>query len=219
MAAMETQVLLLTGMTPAPQIFARMLPELPGAEVVRWLPPRDHESISDYTQRLAQSLTVAPGAIVCGVSFGGIVARELALRIGARHCVLISAPRNVRELPPWFRVFRPLGQWPVERVLGQLGQAAACFPARWRSSSTTRFTKLQGQKGAWHRWATAAVLRWQPSPGVELIPVTQVHGDRDTTFPLRYMRPDVIIPGGGHVLPLTHPAEIVQILRDAAADR
>jgi pimeloyl-ACP methyl ester carboxylesterase len=38
--------------------------------------------------------------------------------------------------------------------------------------------------------------------------VHHLHGAADRTFPVRYTHPDVILPHAGHVLPLTHPAEV-----------
>lgn len=49
------------------------------------------------------------------------------------------------------------------------------------------------------------------------IPTIRIHGDRDKTFPLRYTDTDMVIRGGGHVLPLTHPAEIAKALKQIAA--
>ena len=77
--------------------------------------------------------------------------------------------------------------------------------------------KLHGKSGAWHRWAAAAVLTWRLSKDAERVPMYQIHGDRDTTFPIRYTKAELVIKGGGHVLPLTHSNEIAERLRQIAA--
>ena len=77
--------------------------------------------------------------------------------------------------------------------------------------------KLGGLSGEWHRWASAAALSWKPSTGAERIPLFQIHGDRDLTFPIRYTDADTVIHGGGHVLPLTHSEEIAGKLLQIAA--
>jgi pimeloyl-ACP methyl ester carboxylesterase len=214
---MATQILLLTGMTPDARIFERLSPLLPTAYVVPWISPAPHERIQDYACRLADSLSVRGGVVVSGVSFGGIIAQELAIRLNAKACVLISSVRGVRQLPPWFQILRPFAIGPVEAVLSAVGTAAYSCPARLRTHSTARLTKLAGEAGAWHRWATASALRWVPSRELEKLRIVQIHGDRDTTFPMRYVNPDVVIANGGHVLPLTHPAEIAAVLRNVAA--
>ncbi len=202
----------MTGMTPDGRIFDRLTPHLPMASVVPWIHPLSRESIQDYSLRLADSITIRDDVIVCGVSFGGIVARELALRLNARACVLISSVRDKRQLPPWFRVLRPFAQIPVETILKAIGAVADSYPKRIRTDTTSRLTKLAGDTGAWHRWATASALRWNASQELDKVRVIQIHGDRDTTFPMRYVNPDVVVVGGGHVLPLTHADEIVAVL-------
>lgn len=223
---MSTQILLLPGMRPDVRLFDRLLPLIQEAVVVPWIEPQRNESIRQYAQRLAETPQVAEfvrirregvrslttsATVVCGVSFGGIVARELASLIGARGCILVSSIRSPAELPPWFRVMAnsPLVS---ERSLAVVGRLAKSIPRRVRSRPTIRLTKLASDSGIWHRWATCAVLRWRPRPQLDEIPTLQIHGDADTTFPLRYVSPDIIIRGGGHVLPLTHPQELAEIL-------
>lgn len=203
---------MLTGMTPDVRIFDRLIPRLPNASIVPWIAPLAHESIPDYALRLVDSSSIQDDVIVVGVSFGGIVARELALRLNAKACVLISSVRDVRQLPPWVRVLRPFSHFPVESILNAIEMIAAVYPKRIRTDATTRLTKLAGRAGAWHRWATVSVLRWNAAYELNKVPVIQIHGDRDATFPIRYINADVVIVGGGHVLPLTHADEIAEVL-------
>ena len=111
--------------------------------------------------------------------------------------------------------------WPArsERVLTAVGTLAESMPRRIRSRSTVRLKKFAGSGGAWYRWATSAVLRWRPRPELDEIPTLHIHGDADATLPLRYVRPDVIIRGGGHVLPLSHPQQLASIMAEYAVRR
>lgn len=204
-------------MTPDARVFDRLTPRLPTASVVPWINPRSHEGISDYVNRLAEPISIRGDAIVCGVSFGGIIARELAPRLNARACVLISSVRDTSQFPLWMRAVRRFSRLPLEPMLNAIGTVARRYPRRIRSDATARLSKLAGESSAWHRWATAAVLRWKCSRESDSIPVVQIHGDRDTTFPIRYIDADVVIAGGGHVLPLTHAEEIVGLLAGLAS--
>ncbi len=214
---MSQRILLLTGMTPDRRIFDRMLPLLPTAVVVEWIQPMQHESIRDYASRLGQSIPKVDSTVVCGVSFGGIVARELSLSINAKACVLISSVRSPEELPPRFRAFRVLKPCIAEMGMQTIGAMSSFWPRPLRTLATWRLMKLAGKAGAWHRWATAAVLNWSPSSEDSAIPVFQIHGDRDRTFPIRYVDADYVVRGGGHVLPLTHGREVAEKLRQIAA--
>lgn len=211
------RIVLLTGMTPDHRIFDRLLPLLPNATVVDWIAPIEHESIVSYAARLGRTVIHDDPIVVCGVSFGGIIARELACHVNAASCVLISSVRSPRELPPWFRMCRVLAPSPAVSIMKAAGTIANGWPRRLRTPTTCRLRKLAGASGEWHRWATAAVLNWELSQHANRIPSIHIHGDRDATFLIRYTCPDMVIHGGGHVLPITHCAEIAEKLRQVAA--
>lgn len=210
------KILLLTGMTPDHRIFDRLLPLFPNAVVVDWIPPIGHESIVSYAARLSRTINFDEPNIVCGVSFGGIVARELACQVNATCCVLVSSVRSPRELPPWFRMCRVMAPRSANFTLKFAGSLANTCPGPLRSSMTWRLKKLSGKSGDWYRWAAAAVLSWRPSRLVDHVPVIQIHGDRDRTFPIKYTSADVVIRGGGHTLAFTHYEEIAKVLRQIA---
>ena len=209
---MTTRIILLPGMTPNDMIFDRLRPLLSEAHIVSWIPPNSRESLQSYAIRLAGSLPQHDPCIVCGVSFGGIVAQEVAHHLPARACVLISSIRHPRELPPWFRLLQGIPRSAAELSLAGAGRFADLVPGKTRTASTTRLRKLCGASGAWYRWATSAVLGWHPTAHEESIPILQIHGDRDETFPLRFLRPDRVVRGGGHVLPLSHPGEVADFI-------
>ena len=60
-------------------------------------------------------------------------------------------------------------------------------------------------------------MQWSANPALDAVPTTQIHGDQDQTFPIRYARPEVVIQGGGHLIALTHASEIAEIVRKIAA--
>lgn len=214
---MARPILLLGGMTPDARIFQQLLPRLPNALVVPWIEPENGESLEHYSKRLAKTLSVTEPVVLCGVSFGGIVAMEVARSIDAKACVLISSIRSPRELPPWLRIWRFMGGKAGSVLLNGIGTAARLFPSYARSRATVRLSKLGGRSGAWHRWATSAVLGWNPRPLPGSTSIIQIHGDRDGTFPIRYLRPDLLISGGDHVMALTHAERLAELLAEISA--
>lgn len=211
MIADSIPIYLLPGMTADFPIYSRLLPLLPNARVVDFLPPEPRETLVSYSSRMA---TLLPrDAYIGGVSFGGIIALEISRLLRPRGCILISSIRHPHELPPWFRIWRPFGGRSSSAGLRMIGGAASLVPRSARTASTIRATKLAGDRGAWHRWATSAVLDWKPEPLGDFCPILHIHGTADTTFPIRYVHPDVSIPGAGHGLPLSHPDEVVAAIR------
>ncbi len=209
--ANDTPIYLLPGMTAQYPVFSRLVPMLANPTVVVSYPvPQPSESLASYAARLAGALS--PDSYLAGTSFGGMVALEAARHLRPRGCIIISSVRCPAQLPPWFRVFRPIGGRTCSRLLRVVGDTVRTVPSPLRTRSTMRLTKLAGSTGHWHRWATSAVLSWQQQRDNSDTPVLHIHGDADRTFPIRYVSPDIVVLGGGHVLPITHPHEVARAM-------
>jgi pimeloyl-ACP methyl ester carboxylesterase len=193
-----------------------LLKRLPRARLVDWIEPLAGEAILDFAQRLARTISPDHKAdILCGVSFGGIVAQELAPLMGAKRCMLISSIRSTDELPPGLkRAGRVLSPAP-ELLLRLVGDSARCCPAAIRPSALKRLAKLGGRDGHWHRWATGAVLTWTPSEAARSFPTIAIHGSDDETFPIQYVHADVTIVGAGHDMASVHANEVAAAILDA----
>lgn len=207
----KVPIYLIPGMTPDYPVYSRILPLLPSAIVIDFIQPNPRETLVSYASRMASQLSC--NSFIGGVSFGGIVALEVARILRPRGCIVISSVRNPNELPPWFRVVRLLGRRCCSSFLGMIGSAATMLPKSICSPTTIRAKKLAGMDGRWHRWATSAVIDWQPGKASVGCPVLQIHGTADTTFPIRYTHPDIIVPDGRHALPISHPAETAKAIR------
>jgi len=195
---------LLPGMSFDFPVFHRLLPLLPNAEVVDFIPPIPHESLQSYAERM--SVRCSDGAFLGGISFGGIVASEIARHINPLGFIQIASIAYPRELPPWFRLGRLIGGAAASRTMSLASRIAATIPARVQSSSTMRISRLGGESGVWHRWAVGAVLDWNPEEVLDC-PCLRIHGTHDTTFPARYVQADVVIEGGTHNLPISNPLD------------
>jgi pimeloyl-ACP methyl ester carboxylesterase len=207
----DPPIYLIPGMTADFPVYSRVLRLLPNAIVADYIPPEGNETLVSYASRMANRIPA--NSFVAGVSFGGIVALEIARVVRPQGCILISSIRKPAELPPWFRIWRALGGRRSNAFLQTIGTAASMVPRFACTSSTIRVTKLAGAGGRWHRWATASVLDWQPDPEFKACPLLQIHGSADSTFPIRYINPDVTVVGGRHALTISHPKETAAAIR------
>jgi pimeloyl-ACP methyl ester carboxylesterase len=184
---------------------------LPYAFAIDFIQPNPRETLVSYASRMASQLP--SNSFIGGVSFGGIVALEVARILRPRGCILISSIRHPSELPPWFRIGRLLGGRCCVSFLAMIGSAAAVLPKSVCTSTTIRAKKLAGTDGSWHRWATSAVIDWKPELAFDGCPVLQIHGTADSTFPIRYTHPDIVVPNGHHALPISHPVETANAIQ------
>jgi pimeloyl-ACP methyl ester carboxylesterase len=208
-------ILLLPGMAADAGMFEPQRAAFPNLIAPSWIDPLPQESLRHYADRFAESLDPGRPCIVGGVSFGGIVALEMASRLRASACVLISSVRSPAEYPLLYRILRLTAVSSPSHLGWFAGCVAELSAPSLPPATTRRLQRLSSPRSAFLRWATWAALRWQPSPAARKVPVLQIHGDADRTFPIRHVRPDIVVQGGGHLLSLTHPAAVNDVLRRA----
>ncbi|GMU37369.1 MAG: alpha/beta hydrolase [Phycisphaerae bacterium] len=204
-----------------------------------WIPPLEGESLAAYAGKMAKHMMHAgicvPGESVHlgGASFGGMVAQELAgalLREGVkvRGVVLMASARSGREVSrtlSWVeRGSRGLPDTLLEfgrRRAKLIGPEFRAVPLPMKRLLREMFlaTNLD-----FLRWGSRAIIEW-PGAGAKAeaaddaadpvqppVPVRQIHGAEDRVIPVRHVHPDVIIPGAGHLVNITHPAEVNQFI-------
>jgi pimeloyl-ACP methyl ester carboxylesterase len=191
----------------------------PGLVVPDWAEPEAREPLREYAARMARSLGSLSPALVGGTSFGGLVAIELAACLGLPSCLLISSVRSPDEMPWRLRALRPLARLGPERLGVAAGWASQRSAPSVGQAIARRLARLSLSGASFLRWACWATLDWSPSPGARRLRAWQIHGSVDRTFPVQCTRPDAIIRGGGHLLPLTHSGEVNAFLADVASRR
>ena len=78
--------------------------------ILRWLPPeRSDEALPNYAARLAAAVPVAQSCWLVGVSFGGVLALEIAHLRPLARVVLISSLMGPSELPWLGKLARATG--------------------------------------------------------------------------------------------------------------
>lgn len=206
---MRRKLILFPGMTPSRRIFEKLKPQLDSCEIVDWIPPVRAKTIPEYAAELVAELGVDASCDLLGVSFGGIVAQEVARLLGTPLCFVVSSAGSASEFRSTQRLLARFPKCGDQTMLKTVGAIAQGWPRSGSSMSTVRARKFQGQHGKWFRWATSAALRWQATPSGQP-GIVRIHGDRDRTFPHGVRYADIVIPGAGHMLALTHSGELAR---------
>jgi len=184
--------------------------------VLRWLVPQTpHEPLPHYAARLAAAVPAGQACWLVGVSFGGVLAQEVAALRPLARVVLISSFVSPRELPWIGRLARTTGfyRWVPTRLLPLLPRVAQwLFGAR--NGGEYRLLKqiLRDTDLAFTRWAIARLLQW---PGRPWLPIVRIHGRADRLLPAGAALSQHALPGG-HLVIISQAAEISRILNDLA---
>ena len=207
------KLLILNGMSPGGRIFRKLSPLLPNHAIVEWIPPGGAISVADYARMLVDELEIDAPCDVLGVSFGGIVAQELAPLVGAELCFVVSSIGSSSELTNINRFFSRVPNPLLDRMLNSVGDIAHYLPDR-SSAATVRARKFAGDDGPWFRWATTAALRWNPQHSASGNSVVRIHGDRDKTFPRGHESADHVIRDADHLLVISHAEALAKIIAE-----
>lgn len=181
---------------------------------IRWLDPQPGEPVAAYARRLtAQIKTDRP--VIVGLSFGGIIALEMAKQIPVEKVILLSSVKDLYEVPPYFRVFR---WFPIHRIFPfkSLLWAVYWF-AYWifgvdaPEERKLLKTILLETDPHFLKWALHRVVIWDN----EEIPdsLVHIHGRRDRIFPALFVEPDYMVKQGGHLMVVNHAVEISELLQ------
>ena len=187
-------------------------------KVVEWIEPLRRETLASYAERLIEQVKVEPPFFLGGVSMGGMIALEMSRWMQPEAVFLIASARSGRALRPiWRMAGLAIGGAPLWAGLPPaIAKPVAQFLARTTLPSRDQLTPEQLEtcvqmaadaSPRFVKWGCRAAVTW---PGVDLprVAVHHIHGDQDRMMPLRRVKPDHIVRGGGHLINLTHAPEV-----------
>ena len=190
---------------------------LPGqVRVLTWLPPQTPaEALPHYAARLAGAVPPGQPCWLVGVSFGGVLALEVAQLRPLARVVLISSFAGPNELPWLGRLARATGLYrlvPPQLLPHLPGLAGWFFGVKSRADQQLLRQILRDTDPAFTRWALARLLQW---PGRPEVPAIRIHGTNDRLLPHGAARSKYRLPGG-HLIIISRAAEIGRILEQLA---
>ncbi len=209
------RLILLPGVGADGRLFEPQREAFPDLIVPDWLPPEPAESLPNYARRMAEAMApLLDGngpAVLGGVSFGGMVAYEAARHVQPAAVVQIASCRSRRGVRALLRATRPMATAMLPgtlRVAKMLSPLALELLTNLKTKQRNYFVEMFKQADpAFMKWALTTILRWDPSPPPG-VPVRQIHGRRDLLLPASKVEADEVIPTGGHLINMTHPAEV-----------
>lgn len=205
------RLVLLPGLGADARLFDPQRAMFPEIEVPPWLPHREDESLADYARRMAATVTPSADLYLGGVSFGGMVALDMARLLQPRAVFLIASCRTGRQIAPHLRYFVTFAHMFPARAFAVGAKLSALYMRKFGHLTEEQeafFAEMLADvQPAFVRWGIAAITAW-PGPGELPMPIYHIHGSADELIPVEGVRPDQVVPGGGHLLNVTHAAEV-----------
>ena len=205
------RLVILPGLGADGRLFDPQRAVFPELEVPAWLPHHEDEWLADYARRMAETVTPSDDLCLGGVSFGGMVALEMARYLRPRAVLLIASCRTGRAIAPHLRYFVEFSHAFPQREFADGAGLSRLYVRKFGVLTPAQESfyadMLADTQPAFVRWGIAAITAW-PGPGELAMPVYHIHGSADELIPLAGVRPDQVVPGGGHLLNVTHAPEV-----------
>ena len=178
-----------------------------------WISPKKKdESLHEYAVRFAEIITSEENFILIGLSFGGMLASEIARIKKPVKTIIISSLASSDELP-WY--FKQAGKIGLHKALPVSLLKAATLLNRIMGAGTPEdkaivYHYVKNAEPAFIRWSLHAIVNWKQQ---ERLPgLIHLHGDQDHLLPVKFAHPDYLIKKGGHLMVLNKADEVNQVL-------
>lgn len=189
---------------------------LPGYKKVfiQWIPPEPDESMPHYAQRIRAQINT-PDPVLIGLSFGGMMAVEVAKQIPVRKLVLISSAKTRADLAAGSNLFF---RWELYKIIpGSMLQQSnfmvnRLFGAKSAADKKLLAAILEDTDVSFFRWAMDRIVSWEN----DTVPphLLHIHGTADRIIPFSSVHADVSIEDGGHLMILNRADTISKIILD-----
>jgi pimeloyl-ACP methyl ester carboxylesterase len=210
------RVVLFSGMAADDRLFRSI--RIPEAEIVTpdHAEPKRGETLTQYAARIADGLSIQADDIIGGISFGGMLAGEIARQRQVAGLILLGSCLRPDRLPRSYRWIERLGCFIPDFAL-----TCRSWPPllRWRFAPLTRDAETcllemsRSYPTAQIRAFGRMIMGWA---GVDHVscPVLSIHGDSDRIIPLKSAAPDLIFKDAGHAFTLTHADKTTSAIRE-----
>ena len=193
---------------------------LPGYDIrhIRWIKPLNDETPAEYAKRLKYQIDPNTTPVFIGLSFGGMMAQEMAKITDPALTIIVSSIKTKYERP--FQMILAQKIRP-HKFIPSLLAIEFEFWYKWAFGKTTKMERSFVKKMAkgihpdFTDWAANAAINWD---NTEIVPnLVHIHGDADNLFPHWYIRNFILVKGGTHFMVYNRADEVSAIILDKLA--
>lgn len=206
------QIYCISGLGADQQIFKRLT--IKGATLVpvHWADYDNHDDLPCYAQKISAQIT-AENPVILGLSFGGMIASEIAKIRPVKQVFLLSSAKDATELPPVggfvrFIVDHKLVPTSLSKIPNKVMYER--FGVETDEEKKLLMDILRKTDGGFTRWALKSIINWQSRDHVDNI--IHIHGTKDKMIFPEFVKPTHWIEGGTHFMTWQRAGEISTLI-------
>ncbi len=180
-----------------------------------WITPKAKESLRAYALRLAEGIDTFRTFCIIGLSFGGMLATEMASVLKPQRTILISSISSKHEVP-WH--YRLAGRLRINNLIPTIKPTSiprfmsSFFGVETKDEALFFNELLRRTDPHFSKWAIDSMMKWDRTESPSGI--VRIHGNKDKVLPIRNAKIDYLIHGGGHFMVFNRAERISEILRE-----
>ncbi|MEO8174396.1 MAG: alpha/beta hydrolase [Sediminibacterium sp.] len=185
---------------------------------VEWIKPLPGESIANYALRIKEQIT-DDVPIIVGLSFGGMVAAEIATLFPVKKLILISSAKTEKEIPFYLRWLRFV---PMHKAVSVSFLRSANHLVYRLMGIEKRNDKIIFEEMFYNtdkefiKWAINQIVNWRNNH--VFVNTVHIHGTADILLPHRYIHANYSVKGGEHLMLMTKADIISNLLKQIICD-
>lgn len=180
---------------------------------IEWIKHHEHDTIEQYAKRLTDQIT-SEKPILIGVSFGGMMALEVAKFMGTEKIILISSAKNRNEIPSYFH---SSGKTTLLEIIPNRFMVQPTLIHYWLFGAISRHDKklldaiIRDTDPRFLKWALKKIATWHNR--TIHANLRHIHGSTDRILPHRFISCDATIEGGGHLMIVNRSEDVSRWVR------
>jgi hypothetical protein len=207
-------VYIFSGLGADEKVFRKLDLSRYSPKFIEWIIPLEKESLENYALRLTEQIADETPTFI-GLSFGGIMAIEVAKLISPGRIILLSSAKSRHEIPFHFRLIGKLRLHrliPARMLMKPNPLTYWFFGASSVSDKQLLEQILLETNPKFFKWAIDKILCWSNTMPHEKI--IHIHGTADRLLPYCNISCDFPVRSGGHFMILNKADIISKMLID-----
>ncbi len=211
---MTKELYIFSGLGADERVFQRLNFSDYSTTFIKWIVPKDIETIEHYASRLLDQIPTTKPTLI-GLSFGGLIAVEVAKQIDTEKVILIASAKTKNEIPFYYRF---AGQLRLHKLLSTRLLKSSNLITNWFFGTSSAFDKqllkqiLIDTDPTFLKWAIDKVARWTNQTQTKNL--FHIHGTSDRILPFKFVNCNSTIKNGGHLMTLNKAVELNKFIRE-----